>query len=233
MNHDVNDYTTELFRVVSPLFLYLVSFRRKIRKGYQTDEATVRQDLEETFARIEREVRRDPRLEVLYEKAKFPLVVLVDEVLLQSEWEYATSWSRQYLLEEKYFQSNVGGDKIFQIAEELRYDDEALATILYTAICLGVKGGLHHKPEKLDGVKNQLYRQISEYLAGVKRERITPDAYHVDARKAVKLSPAVTLARVLIVGFGLAVVYWVATRLSWGVVVGDLRTLVEGLGGLT
>ncbi len=226
MNH--SDFTTELFRVASPLFLFLVSFRRKLRKGYQVDEAMVRQDLDEIFARIEREVRRDPRLEALYEKAKYPLVVLADEVLLHSDWEYASSWAQQYLLEERHFQTNIGGDKIFQIAEELRYDEVELATMLYTAICLGVKGGYHHQPEKLEEVKNKLYRQAGEYLAEV-RDKLTPDAYHVDAKEAVKLSPAVTLARVLIVGAGLVLLYWLATRLSWGVVVSDLRAIVAGL----
>ncbi len=231
MSREVNDDTTELFRVVSPLFLFLVSFRRKLGKGYQADEVTVRRDLEEIFARIEGEVRRDPRLEALYEKAKFPLVVLADEVLLHSDWVSSSSWSRNNLLEEKYFQTNIGGDKIFRITEKLRYDEEALAAMLYTAICLGVKGGLHHQPQELAGVRDGLYRQISEYLAGIKKDALTPEAYHVDSRRAIKLSPAVTLARVLIVGFGLVVVYWLATRLSWGVLVGDLRTLVAGLGG--
>ena len=33
------DYTTELFRLASPLFLFLVSFRRKVQKGYAASES--------------------------------------------------------------------------------------------------------------------------------------------------------------------------------------------------
>src|SRR4029079_7902973 len=154
------DYTTELFRLASPLFLFLVSFRRKVQKGYPVSEAMVQGDLEELFAKMDRKVRNDPRLEALYEKAKYPLVVLADEILLSSGWEHADSWQRDHLLEERYFKTNIGGDKIFQLASELRYEEVEMASILFTAISLGVRGTFHRKPEKLAEVRTKLYRQM-------------------------------------------------------------------------
>jgi type IV/VI secretion system ImpK/VasF family protein len=221
------EYATELFELCSPLFLYLVSFRRKVRKGYQVGADMVRDDLERLFMEAERTARSDPRLEVLYEKAKYPLVVLADEVLLHSEWEHTGAWEKS-LLEEKYFQTNIGGDKIFQIASELRYDELELASILFTAISLGVRGSYYRKPEKLAEVKSKLYRQLSEYLAGVHKE-LSPDAYRVDERPARRLSPAVTLGRIAIVGVGVVALYWVLTFILWSQAVSDLRALVGSL----
>ena len=220
------DYTTELFRLASPLFLFLVSFRRKVQKGYAASESMVVGDLDEIFARMGRQVRSDPRLEALYEKAKYPLVVLADEVLLSSGWEHADSWQRNHhLLEERLFGTNIGGDKIFSLASELRYEEVELASILFTAISLGVRGTYHHKPEKLAEIRNKLYRQMSEYLAD-SQHQLTPEAYHVTPKEAKRLSPAVTLARVAMVCAGLLVFYWVASWLLWSGAVSELRDIV-------
>jgi type IV/VI secretion system ImpK/VasF family protein len=225
----IRDYTTQLFRLATPLFLFLVSFRRKVTKGFPVSDTMVKSELEEIFARMEREARQDPRLDALYARAKYPLVVLADEVLLSCEWQHTEVWQRQHLLEQAYFQSNIGGDKLFQIASELRYDDVEMASILYTAICLGARGTYHRKPEKLAEIKAKLYRQLSEYLAEVQKQ-ITPDAYHVSARKAVKVSPAVTLARVAIVAVGIVVLYFLISRGLWAGLVSDLRGVVSSLG---
>jgi type IV/VI secretion system ImpK/VasF family protein len=219
------EYATELFRLASPLFLYLVSFRRKVSKGYQVSQSMVNGEVEEIFARMDRESRRDPKLDALFHKAKYPLAVLADEVLIHSNWEHSGQWEP---LEMRYFSSNVGGDRIFEIASELQYDEVEMAAILYTAICLGVQGTYHHRPEKLTEIKNKLYRQMSEYVAEVQRH-ITPDAYHVNDKEPVKLSRAVTLGRVAIVTFGLVLLYWFVARVVWSGLVSDLRELVNGL----
>jgi type IV/VI secretion system ImpK/VasF family protein len=220
------DYTTELFNLASPLFLFLVSFRRKVQKRYTVSESMVLGDLEELFARMERKARTDVRLEELYKKAKYPLAVLADEILIHSDWEHAASWQRQHLLEKSYFGTNIGGDEIFRLASELRYDEVEMAAILFTAIALGVRGTFHHKPEKLAEVRSKLYRQMSEYLAD-SQHQLTPGAYHVTPREARKISPAVTLARVALVSAGLLVLYWVFALVGWNVMLSDLRTIVE------
>lgn len=230
MDRPSRDYSTELFRLASPLFLFLVSFRRKVQKGFPVSEAMVLQDLEELLAKMDRKVRNDPRLEALYEKAKYPLVVLADEVLLHSGWEHADSWQRNHLLEERLFGTNIGGDKIFNLASELRYEEVEMAAILFTAISLGVRGTYHRKPEKLAEIRSKLYRQMSEYLAD-SQHQLTPDAYHVTPKDARRLSPAVTLARVAMVCAGLFLFYWVASWLVWSGAVSSLREIVAGFAG--
>ena len=61
--------TTDLFRVSSRLFLFLSSFRQKIRRGIRLEPDAVAADLEEIFDEQARAVRGDPRLDALYEKA--------------------------------------------------------------------------------------------------------------------------------------------------------------------
>jgi type IV/VI secretion system ImpK/VasF family protein len=220
--------TTDLFRVCSRLFLFLSSFRQKVRRGVRLEPDAVAADLEEIFDEQARAARSDPRLDALYEKARYPLVVLADEILLHSGWDHSAEWE-QHLFEEKYFKTNIGGDQFFSIAKDLRPDDVELAAIVFTGLALGFRGKYRERPEKAVEIKNRVYRLLAEYLADV-GEKITPEAYHVTAAPARKLSPAVTLARVAIVGVGILFLYYAITWLMWARSVDELRTVVQGMG---
>jgi type IV/VI secretion system ImpK/VasF family protein len=220
--------TTDLFRVCSRLFLFLSSFRQKVRRGVRLEPDAVAADLQEIFDEQARAVRGDPRLDMLYEKARYPLMVLADEILLHSGWDRASEWE-QHLFEEKYFKTNIGGDQFFTIAKELRPEDVELASIIFAGLALGFRGKYRERPEKAIDIKNRVYRLLAEYLADT-GDKITPEAYHVTAAPARKLSPAVTLARVGIVGVGILVLYYGITWLMWARSVDDLRTVVQGMG---
>ena len=216
------DYRTELFKLASPLFLFLVTFRRKVSKGYQPAEAEVRQEIERIITNMDLTARRDPRLDALYAKAKYPLVILADEIVLNSDWNHRASWE-QNLLEEKYFNTNIGGDKVFQIADEIMYDEVELATILYTAVSLGVKGRYHRRPEKLQEIKSKLYRQLGEYLGDV-QNIITPEAYNFTPTPAKKLNVGVALTQLGLGALVLVVMMFFGSCVGWQNTVSQLRT---------
>jgi type IV/VI secretion system ImpK/VasF family protein len=222
------DYTTEIFRLTSGLFLFLTSFRRKVRKGVRVELSEASSRLDEIFASQAREARQDPKLEALYEKARYPLVVLADEILLHSGWDHADEWEN-HLLEEKVFGSNIGGEKYFSIANELKPEDTELAAILYTGIALGFGGKYRERPEKLADVRQRLYRMNAEYIATF-GEKITPAAYHVDPTPARRLSPLINLYRVLIVAGGILVLYYVLAFALWGSSLADLRAAARAMG---
>ncbi len=228
MDKERPDHTTELFRVTSNLFLFLTSFRRKVRRGVRVELRDASDRLEEIFGQMAGEVKEDPRLESLYEKAKYPLVVLTDEILLHSGWESAPQWEGQ-LLEEKYFGTNIGGEKYFSMANELRPDDTELAAVLFTGIALGFGGKYRERTEKLSEVRKRLYRQNAEYIASL-GDKITPAAYHVDAQPAKKLSPLLNLYRVLIVAFGVLVLYYILAFALWGQSMSELREAAKAMG---
>ena len=224
MQFQTDDYTTKLYELATPLFLYLVSFRRKVRKGYPVSATMVKGELQEIFRRMEQEARHDRHLHTLYEEARYPLVVVADEVLLHSDWEHAEEWKNQHLLEQELYHTTTGGDDIFELASELEHHRTELAAVLFTALSLG---SYHSKRDKLPEVKSKLYYQLTEYLSEAKAEELTPQAYHVVPREAVRFSPAITLARVLVFGLGLSVLYYGAARISWNNALSDLRSLVE------
>lgn len=222
------DYTTGIFRLTAGLFLFLTSFRRKVRKGVTVELSEASARLDEIFAAQAREAREDPKLEALYEKARYPLVVLADEILLHSGWDRAAEWEN-HLLEEKVFGSNIGGEKYFSIANEMRPEETELAAILYTGIALGFGGKYRERPEKLADVRQRLYRMNAEYIASF-GDKITPAAYHVDATPARRLSPLINLYRVLIVGGGVLVLYYILTFALWSSSLADLRAAARAMG---
>ncbi|HVR08739.1 MAG TPA: DotU family type IV/VI secretion system protein, partial [Thermoanaerobaculia bacterium] len=91
---------------------------------------------------------------------------------------------------------------------------------------LGVRGTYHRKPEKLAEIRSKLYRQLSDHLADAQRG-LTPAAYHVTPRPQRRISPAVTLVRVAIVGLGLIAAYWLVAWAVWGNAVSDLRAIAH------
>jgi len=224
------DYTTELFKVASREFLFLSAFRQKVRKGVRVDLEDAAADLEEIFREQASAVRQDPRLQALYDQARYPLVVLADEILIHSGWEYARDWQDR-LFEEKYFRSNIGGDQYFAIAKELRPEDVELGCVVYAGLALGFRGKYRERPEKLAEVRKNTYRLLSEYLA-TQSDKITPEAYTVLASAGKRLNPVVTLGRVAIISFGVLVMYYLLTFLLWGSLMGDIRAAARAIGVL-
>ena len=223
------DDTAELFRITSPLFLFLTAFRRRVRKGMRVELRDVNDRLDEIFAEQSRAAREDPRIEALYEKARYPLVVLADEILLHSGWEYAPQWEGQ-LLEERQFGTNIGGEKYFSIANELDpARDTELAAILSAGIALGFGGKYRERPEKLAEARKRLYRMNAEWIATL-GDKLTPEAYQVLPQPARKLSPLLNLYRVLIVAFGVLVLYYILAFALWGSAMADLKQAAKAMG---
>jgi type IV/VI secretion system ImpK/VasF family protein len=224
------DYTTELFKVAAREFLFLSAFRQKVRKGVRVDLEDAAADLEEIFREQASAVRHDPRLQALYDQARYPLVVLADEILIHSGWEYARDWQDR-LFEEKYFRSNIGGDQYFAIAKELKAEDVEQACVVYAGLALGFRGKYRERPEKLAEVRKNTYRLLSEYLAS-QSDKITPEAYTVMASAGKRLNPVVTLGRVAIISFGVLVMYYLLTFLLWGSLMSEIRTAARAIGVL-
>lgn len=222
------DYVTELFRVAAREFLFLSAFRQKIRKGVRVDMDDVAADLDEIFREQQAEVRNDPRLAALYDQARYPLVVLADEILIYSGWEFSHEWQNR-IFEERFFRSNIGGDQFFAIAKELRPEDVELACIVYSGLALGFRGKFRERPEKLAEVRKSVYRLLSEYLA-TQGDKITPEAYQVLAGAPKRFNPVVTLGRVAIVFGGALILYWILTLVAWSTLMSDIRAVAEAMG---
>ncbi len=76
-------------------------------KASVPDLDVVRHEIELVFYSMEEKVSRQPQIAKEYRAAKYPLVVLADEVILTSAWSHAKQWET-CLLEKKYYSTNIG-----------------------------------------------------------------------------------------------------------------------------
>jgi type IV/VI secretion system ImpK/VasF family protein len=221
--------TTALFRLAEREFLFLSAFRQRVRKCLHPEPSAVAAELDGILGEQAAQARGDLRLAALYERARYILVILADEVLLHSGWKGAAGWQER-LLEEKHFGSNVGGDRFFAVAEGLGPADDPLAAILLAGLSLGFRGKFRDRPDRLSAARRELRRHLSNYLATPEAERLTPEAYHVTEGPAPRLPASVRLGRIAVAGAAALAVYYALTFVLWRLATGELAQAAAAMG---
>ncbi|MCL5270119.1 MAG: DotU family type IV/VI secretion system protein [bacterium] len=195
-----------LSEVASDLFLFLVTFRRQVRKGLVPEIHQVRSQLLDIIAEMERKVRDDAKLAKLFEKARYPLIVTADEILINANWTYSAQWEDE-ILEYEFFKTRVAGEEFFTMIEDLGDAEEEMAEIFYQCLCLGFVGRYKDDAEELRRLKRRLYRMLPGRVSDDEK-RITPDAYFIAEGVKDIYKPLVNLGRVLVVCVTLLIVLW-------------------------
>lgn len=185
----------KLYEITSDIFLYLVTFRRRVRKGLPVTESEVRSQLEALFIKAQGRAEADPLLDPMWQKAHYALAVLADEIALDAQWDGQGEWSAQ-LLEQRFFQTSIGGVRFFELVEEIREGEPELAEIYYLCLALGFCGKYAAGSQELDSYRRKLMRMLPDRIPPDEK-RITPQAYHVVEGEA-KGSPMVNLVRIAI-----------------------------------
>jgi type IV/VI secretion system ImpK/VasF family protein len=174
-----------LHDVTTDLFAYLMAFRLRLDAGVKTTPEEVQKDLLQIFREQEVKVRQNPVLNSAYDRVRYPLVVFADEIILNSKWEYARDWGTQ-LLERRFFETEVGGDRFFQLCEELDMSNPDVASIFYTCLSIGFRGRYDPEAEELRLLKRDILtkcpRPVKEPGAP-----LCPAAYSVRERKIRRL----------------------------------------------
>ena len=184
----------KLTDVCSRLFLYLVTFRRQVRNGVEFDPEQVRAQVIELLAEQERLVREDANLARQYERIKYVLHVLIDEIMINT---WSDRWQDR-LLEWEFFKTRLAGEEFFSRLQSEGERDPELTEIYYLALCLGFTGKYQDQPEKLRDLRWRLYRMLPD-RPGEEERRVTPDAYYVAEGAREPFRPVAGLGRVLVI----------------------------------
>jgi len=100
--------------------------------------------------------------------ARYALCTLLDETVMKTPWGNSSDWSEQSLLS-IFHRENLGGDKFFSLvdramAEPMR--NIQLLEFMYVCLALGFEGKygvMNNGREKLEGVREDLYRLLRTY----------------------------------------------------------------------
>lgn len=215
----------KLSELSSELFLYLVTFRRQVRKGLTPDLRAVKNQLLDIFDRMDRRASDDAGTQRLYEKAKYALVVTADELLINANWAYSAQWEYE-ILEYDFFKTRIAGDKFFEEIEDMSESDDQLADVYYQCLALGFVGRYKDDAEELRRLKRRLYRMLPGRISEDEK-RITPDAYYVAEGTPDTYKPLVNFGRILIVCLMLMAFIGVAYAVTKRSIPGSIRGLAQ------
>jgi type VI secretion system protein ImpK len=216
----------KLYDATADLFLYLTTFRRRARKALPVAEAEVRAKFDELISLAAARAESDPRLGGLWDRARYALAVLADEIALDSDWAGRATWESA-LIEQKYFGTTVGGVRFFDILDEIPDHEPELAEVFFLCLALGFRGKYAEGAPELESFKRKLLAKLPGRVAD-DETRLTPAAYHV-VEGSAKGSPVVNLVRVAIACGVLVLVYVVMSQVLFYVSVSSIHRIAETL----
>lgn len=176
----------KLTDITKELFDYIVVFRQKVASGTVADLNTVHYELETVFHNMETKLSSQPSLQTEYRQVKYPLVVLADEIILTSAWSEAKRWE-QFLLEKKYFSTNIAGNQFFKLLEKTDHMSVPVLTVFFHCLAFGFRGGFAANDPAVLRLQKRLLARILPDSKNAKA-KVFAEAYRVDDSGTRKLS---------------------------------------------
>lgn len=192
------------------IFDYLVAFRQKAAGGSAPPLEQVRKELTSIFATMDEQVRRNPGLGGLYQQVRYPLVVLADEILISGPWPHGREWEAE-LLEQKYFGTNVAGDRFFKLLERAEEMPSDVAGVYYRALVLAFRNHFVPGDPKFQELQARLIKRIDPDDEAMD-DRISPAAYEVGLEGSRRLPRLWRWRYTIAIAAALLVVFVVVER---------------------
>lgn len=206
--------------LVRDLYLFAATFRERLDRGQSPTVPALLQEVRSLIAVMDKKAKEDPALSARYDKLRFGLVGLIDEIIVTSTWTDAPSWP---VLELELYKTTIAGDHVYDLISRLTPADVDLIEGYFYVLALGFRGKFAFDEAKWAETLLQLYRQLpnppdNEGL------QLAPEAYRVINRKAQRLDPLFSLARSLLVFFLCLFLLIVFYQLVWYNSVSQART---------
>lgn len=213
----------ELYDITKDLFTYLSNLRWRVASGEKPSLEEIQKDLFAVFRSQESRIRKHPAVRAGYEKVKYQLVVFADEMILNSDLQDAHDWDT-LLLEQHYYETNIGGDRFFELLEEEDKPEPQVALILFLCLELGFRGRYASDEETIKYLKGELFKVFEETVA-TGGEQLCPEAYPTHSIKQPRRLPPILKWHHLIylVAIILAVYLLIDRVVVWRAVSASLR----------
>lgn len=222
----------DISELTKGLFDYIVEFRHRVRESTMPDIAVIAQEFQSIFSKMDTVAQRHSSLRSIYQQVKYPLVALADETVLSSNWREAKNWEH-YLLENKYFSTNVAGNQFFRLLENADQMSPEVLKVFFYCLAFGFSGAFPPNDPSLFRLRGRLYQRIKPE-EDVAPERLFPDAYRVNLGQATKLRRLWKwwhIAVALILFFTLEVL--IESTIMWPIILGDVADNVNTAKSIT
>jgi len=199
MSSSLRDATADLFATI-------LAFRaagNEERAPYRIFRQEVTDRIAEFDRRTERE-RLDPNGE-----ARFALIALIDETIMNSDWDDAAEWSRNPL-QMQYFGDFTAGDRFFERLEKLQSGgDDELLEVYFNCLCADFRGRYRDDPHALMTIRSRLFQRLP--VPNLRDEtHLTPEAYgrNLERPRITRRIPVAWLVPVVIAVIVLYAAYY-------------------------
>lgn len=214
--------------LVDPVFLFAAALRRKIKRGVPLDFGEVRRTATSLLTRLEAEAARTA-LTDRWERAKIPLVYLLDEIAIMGEWPGAELWNDQSLeIEVLGHTERMRGVWFYdrEYKDAVERGDKEMIEILYACLCLGFEGKFRGQTAQLKNHIDNLHARLPLPLRDEHQKRLMPEAYRVDPTANDPRLP-IRLVTVVTVFVGILLTYFIVNQALYSSFVGELNQLAD------
>jgi type IV/VI secretion system ImpK/VasF family protein len=215
----------DLKLLTKDFFLLVATFRERLASNSLPSIAEIEREALTVFRNMDQEAERDERLNARYQKIRYGLVALIDEVIFTSDWESAPDWP---LLEAHFYNSNTAGHQVYDQISKLSGADEDLAEIWFYILALGFRGKHALHPQRWNDQLVDLHRRLPREAQG-RDDRMTPEAYRVISREARRLDPLFNLWRSLLIFAGAMVLLIVMYQVVWWSIINEAGEMSRGV----
>ncbi|MEO1695778.1 MAG: DotU family type IV/VI secretion system protein [Planctomycetota bacterium] len=213
-----------LGELCAPTFLFLAAFRQQTANGdVEMNEAL--SALHAAWRQEELAAQGAPDLWPLYQKARYPLVVCVDEIIRISGWAAAPDWPLQ---ESEEFGTTVGGERFFELMEDPEYRHLELREIFFLCLSIGFQGQHMGDRATLRDMRRSL-RMGLEDVPRDREEQLVPEAYAHTQGEDFTSMPVASTARLVLVLLGIVLTLLVLARVSYSKSIQKLVTAAENI----
>lgn len=156
-----------------------------IRAGETPDYDSLRLGVERTLAEHAGEFSVGGFSREQYDAAKFPVIVFIDEAILQSNWAHKDQWSRE-LLQRAHFNTANGGAEFFEKLDGLspfNPGERDIREVFYYCLALGFTGRFYRSGDRTrrEEIRQANFRLLTEgpgRLASLDGAVLFPEALH-------------------------------------------------------
>jgi type VI secretion system protein ImpK len=172
------------------LIIYILIWNQTVadrQPPYSEVRAKIRSMLEDQFALVNREGWSTDN----YKQSRFAICAWIDELIMNSSWDYRQEWQKD-LLQTEYYRTTNAGEEFFERLAELHPEHRHVREIFHLCLCLGFKGRYcwdEDQPKLNDIIRNN-YTFLPEPFIEVRDltvEKLIPEAY--EDRPDIELPP--------------------------------------------
>ncbi len=211
-----------LREIYAPVLAYVVLFQRASDQGAVTVDK-LRQEIRGLLDRAGQHALMSGYRSERVNWVRFSIVAFVDEVVLNSNWAYRSTWMERPMQFDE-FETTVAGDQFFDRIEGAAEVDPEVAEIDFMIISLGFKGRYVGNETELTTVRRRLFKKFPpEAVLSV--PQLTPEAYETKVEGIEEVEDRWKVWQWVVVG-GLAILVvavWGLLQWSLGSAVGDYR----------